>query len=58
MTEIRCMTCKNYNENEGICAINTERLEYGDVASMLDVLQINRIWGITFQDCTKYEEIR
>jgi hypothetical protein len=50
MTEIKCTSCKNYHQKEGICTIEDEPCGHG-----MDVKQINGIWGITFQECIKYE---
>jgi hypothetical protein len=52
MNEIKCLDCKNLHTKEGICTFDEEDKHIGHG---LAVFQINEIWGLTFQDCKKYE---
>ena len=51
MSEIKCTSCKNYHPKEGICTIDDEPVGHG-----MAVDQINEIWGISFQECKRFEE--
>jgi len=49
---MKCTSCKNYRLEAGCCVLNDELEGYG-----MNVNEINRIWGISFEDCNRCEVI-
>lgn len=50
MTDLKCITCDNYHKKGGICVLDEVPTGHG-----MAVNQIKAIWGITFQECKRYE---